>query len=273
MKPLVRFSLIFLTVAILTGIQACQKEEVSNESPELFEQYSHELKSKGMNTFYSHSVPVGEGVARAWIKVTKDNTPLEVGIDLSAEALINLPAYPVQYVLPLPKNKGQNFYSHILFDWNPGGHEPPGIYDIAHFDFHFYIESNDFRMAIPGSFDMDTPVAPQYVPGYYIQLPGIVPEMGVHWADVRSPELNPVTPATFTKTFIWGSYAGEFIFWEPMITRDYLLSEPNEIIPIQPQPAAYQRDGYYANSYQISYTDNPPKYTIALVDLEHHYAE
>ena len=65
MRPLVKFSLAFLSIAALIGIQACQKEEISNEPLQTFDGYSHELKSKGSNTFYTHSVPLGHGVARA----------------------------------------------------------------------------------------------------------------------------------------------------------------------------------------------------------------
>ena len=225
------------------------------------------------NKFYSKTVSVGNGVARAWIKTLENGDPLEVGIDLTGKALMNLPDEPMQYVLPLPKNKGNYFYNHVLFDWNPAGHEPPGIYDIPHFDFHFYITSSEYREAIP---PMNPPYfdpAPDdmYVPTNYMELPGLVPGMGAHWVDSTSAELPPILE-TFTKTFIWGSYDGEFIFWEPMITRDYLLTHPDEIIAI-PQPEAYQKDGWYAMDYKITYSMNPEKYTIALVNMVYKEAE
>jgi hypothetical protein len=269
MKNLFRTTLNLLLISVLIGFYSCQKEELSDTlNSDL------ELKSSTMNTFYSKTVPIGNGIARAWIQVNKNGDPLSVGINLSGKALMNLPDEPQAYVLELPKNKGNNFYTHVLFDWNPQGHEPPGIYDIPHFDFHFYTIPNEERLSIPplAPPNYDTPPAAQYIPSNYFQLPGLVPEMGAHWADGTSPELQMPQLAVFTHTFIWGSYNGEFIFWEPMITRDYLMTQPDEVFPI-PQPASYQKDGWYATDYTISYSARPDEYTVALLNLVYHDGE
>jgi hypothetical protein len=44
--------------------------------------------------------------------------------------------------------------------------------------------------------------------------------MGNHLLDSQSPEMKDSLP--FTTTFIYGAYEGELIFWEPMITLDFL---------------------------------------------------
>jgi len=265
MRKFIRSALNLFLVAALVGVYSCQEVEV----PEPLTS-DLELKSKTMNTFYSKSVPVGNGVARAWIQVEKNGDPISVGINLSGKALMNLPEEHAVYVLELPKNKGHNFYTHVLFDWNPGGHEPPGVYDLPHFDFHFYTIPSEEREAIPF---MPPPYKDdadgQYIPPLYVPLPGLIPEMGAHWADVTSPELQDPPLAEFTHTFIWGSYEGEFIFWEPMVTREYLLTQPDEVFSIN-QPVAYQKDGWYATDYQISYSMKPNEYTVALLNLTYH---
>jgi hypothetical protein len=55
-----------------------------------------------------------------------------------------------------------------------------------------------------------------------------IPRMGTHWPDMRSPELqgmlgNPQGYRPFTTTFIYGSWDGDFIFAEPMITRAFIM--------------------------------------------------
>lgn len=265
MKNLYLFLLIILG---MIGAQSCQKDDMlpnNEQSSEL----DLALKSKTVNTFYSSTIPLGNGVARGWIKVNKDGDPMEVGINLSEKALMNLPDVPMQYVIELPKTKGNHFYTHALFDWNPQGHEPDGIYTLPHFDFHFYIISNEERMAIPPrDISYQDSIPPnQYIPENYVELPGLVPGMGAHWVDIYSPELPP-TFAKFTHTMIWGSYQGEFIFWEPMITREYLMTQTNEVFAIA-QPTAYQKDGWYATDYRISYSENPSEYSVALINLRH----
>ena len=60
--------------------------------------------------------------------------------------------------------------------------------------------------------------------------------MGVHWIDVRSPELQgllgkPERAKPFTATFIHGAWNGKFIFDEPMVTRAHLLAKKSATDP------------------------------------------
>ena len=262
---------ILLAVGVITLLQACQKDGSFNSQLNSGEFAKTEFPGNSERTFYSPTLPIGNGIVRAWVSQNNNGDPVAVGVNLSEKALENLPAVPAQYVLILPKNKGKNLYTHVLLDWNPQGHEPAHVYDVPHFDVHFYIIPNEDRLEI-GPNDADefaNAPASKYVPEYYLQLPGGVPQMGAHWADLLSPELNG---GSFTKTFILGSYDGNFIFWEPMITRAYLLSHPDVIVSIR-QPSAFQRDGYYAKDYKISYSDSPKEYTIALMNLVYHNGE
>jgi len=230
-----------------------------------------ELLTAGVNSYFSPDLTVGLGLARAWVSENASGEPTEVGISLSESSLDSLPSVETDYVFELPKERGKNFYTFVMLNWNPHGHDPIQIYGLPHFDVHFYIVPNEMRMAI-GPDDMKqfaNAPATKYVPEKYILVPGGVMAMGAHWADVTSPEFNG---SKFTKTFLWGSYDGNFIFWEPMITREYLLSHPDENITLK-QPSAYQRDGYYPTRYRVSYSPSEKSYTIAITDLEFHKGE
>jgi hypothetical protein len=163
---------------------------------------------------------------------------------------------------------------------------------VPHFDFHFYTITQAERDAI-------VPTDPQYkekankipsiefVPPFNAALapPGMapadvaVPKMGVHWVDVRSPELQrllgrPDAYKPFTSTFIHGSWNGRVTFWEPMITRTHILAKKtaidpavrDQIIPI-PTPARYQEPGYYPSAYRITWDAKAKEYRIALTQL------
>jgi hypothetical protein len=106
-----------------------------------------------------------------------------------------------------------------------------------------------------------------------------VPMMGLHWLDVRSPELqkltgNPGGWAPFTKTFIYGTWDGQFIFDEPMITRAYILAKKtatdpavvDEIIPV-PTAQKYSPAGYYPSAYRITWDAQQKEYRIAVTQL------
>jgi hypothetical protein len=106
--------------------------------------------------------------------------------------------------------------------------------------------------------------------------------MGVHWMDVRSPELqglagHPENAKPFTKTFLYGSWDGKFIFDEPMITRAYLMAKhdatdpavSDERIPV-PTAAHYAPAGSYPSAYRLTYDAKAKKYRIALTQLATH---
>lgn len=257
MKNSIKLMLFFLVIPALSLMESCHLDDEVIFPP------GSEMDP---HTFFGPSVAVGNGDARAWVSEDKKGIPKSVGINFSQEALDGLTDEFMQFVLPLPEGRGKGFYTHALLDWNPEGHEPPGVYDLPHFDFHFYYVPNEERLAIGPNDSIQFANAPDsiYVPPFYLQTPGGVPQMGAHWVDLMAPELNG---GVFSKTFIWGSYDGKFIFLEPMVTVDYLLTHPQDMIPLR-QPAAYQRDGWYPTKYKISYSSTQDDYTIALTNLK-----
>ncbi len=253
-----------LLVAATMMLASCQKEEPMIDSSTSDQTMVDQRKE--VMTFYGPAQPLGNGVVRAWVSQDQNGIPLSVGLSMSDKALQNLPADPRQYSLALPTHVSINF-THVLFDWNPQGHEPPGVYDSPHFDFHFYTMPLATRLSI-GPFDstqFSNAPAAMYRPPAYLHTPGGVPQMGAHWIDLLAPEFNG---QPFSRTFIYGSYDGEFIFYEPMITLAHLLSQPDEVLPIR-QPQAVKHTGYYPLNYMIKYSTNPKQYIVAITDLTH----
>jgi hypothetical protein len=268
MKRTFRNVLISMIAVTAVTIQSCQKDEPLNLKNETS---SGDVKTQGISTFYGPTVPFAGGTARAWVQVNGNGNgdPIAVGINLSANALENLPAENESFVLEFPKNKGGNFYKHMLVDWNPQGHLP--FYGLPHFDFHFYIIPNEQRLQISGDdlAGFNNLPGTQYIPPMYMNVPGGVPQMGAHWVDLLAPEF---TGGEFTRTYIWGTFDGQVIFFEPMITTAFLLTHPNETLALR-QPQSYQVDGWYPTDYRITYSTSPNQYTIALMNLVYHEGE
>jgi hypothetical protein len=86
--------------------------------------------------------------------------------------------------------------------------------------------------------------------------------MGNHLLDSQSPELqNP--PGPFTRTFIFGSFDGKLIFWEPMITHAFLTRTTSECFPIR-QPERFEVGGYYPTAYCIRHDKGEKRRTVSL---------
>ncbi len=269
------------------------------------------VRDEGMPTVrhYGKKVKVGNGSIRTYI-VTQQHLggqPLEIGVAMTEDAMEGLPAPMAMtaeemkkaghanmtvYLLDLPKYNPTP-YKFVQFDWNAAGHEPAGVYDLPHFDFHFYTVPVEVRNSIVPSDPRYAEKAASYPAAefrapFYIDAATpagappaavVVPQMGMHWLDVRSPELqgmagNPAGYKPFTKTFIYGSWDGQFIFDEPMITRDYIMAKRSatdpavrdEIIPVS-VPARRNPAGYYPGAYRITWDAAAKEYRIALTQL------
>jgi len=258
----------------------------------------------GAHRQYGTPQKVGNGTVRTYVVLDQKNAgrPLEVGVALSEQALEGLPA-PVaspdpmanmhMYTLDLPAGNPTQ-YKFVQFDWNPKGHEPDSVYDKPHFDFHFYTVPVEVRNSImPSDPQYATKAAnypaPEYRAPFYIDAATAaggappaavtVPMMGLHWLDVRSPELqklagNPAAYREFTKTFIYGTWDGQFIFDEPMITKAYILEKKtatdpsvvDEVIPVS-TAAQYSPAGFYPSAYRITWDAQQKEYRIALTQL------
>lgn len=218
---------------------------------------------------------VGNGSAWTWVESGANGTPVRIGVTFTEAALSGLPTElpdtgtkDWEHPLPLPAQAAVAPFTHVTMNWNPHGHIPPGVYDVPHFDFHFYIISPTEREKITCEGEdsekcFRKPDA-RYLPVDYTLPPGTeFPRMGVHWIDPTSPEFNK---QPFNKTFIYGSYDGQLAFIEPMVAKNYLETKPNIEADIK-LPAEYQEHGYYPGAYSINYDPALKEFTISLEDL------
>lgn len=251
-----------LAVSFLAFTTACDNEEDTNP-----------LANK---TLYGKSVAMGDGTGRTWATFDVNGKPLEVGVSISEEAVKSLPqddhsnyeGHIIYYEMELPAELKQHTpFNHVVVDWNPMGH-PPEIYQVPHFDAHFYMITSEERKKIgPDNLDPKIKEIPdaKYLPADYIDINVNVPEMGKHWLDKFTPEFNG---HLFNQTFIYGSYAGKVSFYEPMFTLEYLQTLPNDTYTLK-QPADFLKRGlYYPTKYSIRYNKEKKEYNISIGEME-----
>lgn len=225
-------------------------------------------KASKAATYYGDETHVGNGTVRTFVTLNDNGDPQSIGYKFTESMLSGLPdndGMDNMFVLNFPSQASVTGFDHAELDWNPHGHDPLPIYGYPHFDFHFYTVGNgELSKIIPGPDTVS--VDKQYIPKDYVSGVMAVPNMGVHWADTLSSEYHG---QKFTKTFIYGFYRGKMLFVEPMITKEYLETQPNITIPVK-QPAAFQKSGYYPTAYSIHFDPNKSEYTVSLEGLEKH---
>lgn len=224
---------------------------------------------------------MGAGTVQSFVTLDTTGAPTVIGVTMSAGALEQLPPRAnttsrcfdmdgdgrhtghecigdLERILNVPVDAAAGLpFKWITVNWNAAGHPAP--YNRAHFDFHFYTADRALIEAItPGRcgelvdcahFTRATrPLPPQYHPAGHINVGAVVPRMGNHLLDSSSPEIRDSLP--FTRTFIYGAYEGQLIFWEPMITLDFLKQTRDACFPIS-QPQGFRQAGYYPTQYCI----------------------
>ncbi|MER5336982.1 hypothetical protein [Micromonospora sp. NPDC002717] len=249
----------------------------------------------GVCASYGQSSRMGNGTIRAFSQ-SRNGVPHTIGLVMGVNALDGLPSHPPTaglwcydvngdgvtdqhtectggYEHPLRlsdefRSRVNTPFQYVLMNWNPAGHLPEHIYDRPHFDVHFYMNSNEERLAIrPGPCGMlvncddwevgRQPVPAKYMPADYSDFGAVEPGMGNHLIDLNGPELNG---QPFTHTFIYGSYAGRLTFYEPMVTQDWYRKLASGAVsdgcfPIK-QPQAWQTAGWYPTTYCLRHREN-----------------
>jgi hypothetical protein len=167
-------------------------------------------------------------------------------------------------------------FKWALLNWNPHGHIPPGIYDKAHFDVHFYIDPIEAVFAIetgpcgPERVRCDQfararlPVPKNYMHPDFKDVEAVAPAMGNHLVDPAAPEFRG-TP--FTRTWIYGVYDGRVTFYEEMVTVEFMKSRPDTCYPIK-AAVAVAIAGRYPTRSCIRYSKDRSEYTVSLEGFE-----
>ena len=248
-------------LAVLTG---CRGESARSDTP---------VPASASDTVFGPSQGLGNGSAKTYITLDGDGRPTAVGVRLSRTALEGLPPSGAMLMLDFPDQAETTAFDHVMLNWNPQGHEPVELFGKPHFDVHFDMVDMAAMHAIDPS-DPDYAAKAEhlpeakYVPQDYAVPPGpspaaqAVPGMGVHWIDATDTSLVPGS-YDFQHIVLNGTWDGRHTFYEPMITRAFLMSGPDVEQPLK-QPQAYQLTAYYPTTYGIRVDEQTEEYVISL---------
>jgi hypothetical protein len=255
------------------------------------------------------SADLGNGTVSTFVEMDEAGDLVSIGVRLSASAVDDLPLEPDgtapcfdadgdgtedprtecfmmlrrDLLLPPAASHAVAPFGYVQFNYNPEGHPPPAppVYAEPHFDFHFYlIDLQDVREIRTGTcgFFIDcevferarVPVPERYMPAGYIEVGAAAGEEGNHLLLSTAPELGD-PPAPFTQTFIFGSYDGHIIFYEPMIAASVFKQGLDECHEIS-RPAAWEVAGSYPTRYCMRYLQDEEAYTVSLESFVHRNA-
>lgn len=111
-------------------------------------------------------------------------------------------------------------------------------------------------------------IPPMYIHSDFINVGAAESRMGNHLVDATSGEWHGLE---YKETWIYGSYGGKIVFWEPMITVAYLLNNPYECKDLK-LPEAYMESGFYPTQYCMRYLPGRDEYRISLEGFKYREA-
>ncbi|MBK8247638.1 MAG: DUF5602 domain-containing protein [Gemmatimonadetes bacterium] len=230
-----------------------------------------ETSAPRRTTYRGPQVAVGAGMAWTEAVFGSSEELEELSVVFDEGALRNLPpTLPnTEFIIPMPTQAPTTVYRHIGINWQPSGHPPSMVYTVPHFDVHYYLISMSERDAM-------TPADPTFAakaakapppgeaPPNYRQDPMAIPRMGSHWGDSTANEHHG---SPFTSTMIYGFYDGRMIFIEPMMSKAFLESKPNETKALK-IPAKYPAPGRYPTSYSVAFDPTTKEYRVSLLGMQ-----
>jgi hypothetical protein len=247
---------------------------------------------------------LGEGFLQSVYRRAPDGSPQMVGVTISERAMQTLPTKPrhdantcfdfngddtidsiaecaggTERVLWLPRIKGLPF-QWMLVNWQSFGHGPPHVFDLPHFDLHYFIQDYEARNLIrtgPCGLVMNCkdlarsqlPVPERFHPPGF-DGPGASGRMGNHIANTRAP---PYTGEPLTQAFAYGTYGGHISFWEPVLSTAWLTAEKprSSCLTIAWAPEV-ELSGYYPHKTCAAYRRAESDYLLSLEGFEYRKA-
>jgi hypothetical protein len=252
----------------------------------------------GPSRLPGHRIALGNGTVTSYALVEADGTPRALGVAFSATALEGLPTSSDghhcfdrngdgvtdpdteclrshEHVIPLPDAVARRTdvpFKWVLLNWNPAGHVPPGIYDVPHFDVHFYLARIEDVFALragpcgPEFIRCDQfeagrkPVPSNYMHPDFKDVQAVVPAMGNHLIDLTGPEFHG---QPFTRSWIFGVYDGSVTFYEEMVALAHLRARPSACAPIKSPPAVRQA-GLYPTVSCLRHDPGTGEYSVSI---------
>ena len=225
-------------------------------------------------TFFSTEQGIGNGSAKLFVTRDADGVPTAYGFRIEEAALSGLDSTDLSLGFEMLAEGSEIPVKYATLDWNPHGHEPAMIFDVPHFDMHFYTMTRaELDAEIdPSDADFQTKAdnfpGADYIPADYI-VPGppgapaeAIPGMGVHWVDSK----DPLAPGSFTEVLIYGTWDGDLTFIEPMMTVDWMKTKATVSESVK-QPAKYQIDGYWPTTYTVAFDTATNEYVVTMGGL------
>lgn len=233
-------------------------------------------------TEWGRSVELGDGEIRTFVtrreRTLRKDKPTLVGIWFSADALSGLPPDHTEDLIDFPATDITPF-TFTQINWNPHGHAPEGIYSIPHFDFHYYLTDRSILDEIDsGSCEgVEAPVScetyerateqlpSRAMPPGYIDVGAVEPRMGNHLINPTALEFQGTQ---FAHTFIWGAFDGRLIFFEPMITKEFIEQRNEEVRTSIAMPETFPEAGWYPTTYVIRYLGDQNAHAVTFEEFE-----
>ncbi|MEU1376880.1 hypothetical protein ABZ442_24935 [Streptomyces triculaminicus] len=280
--PLGLALLLALTVSSVSAVESTRSQASAATAAEDAPAGSGSAQS--LRSF--NKVSLGDGFVETLYSADSANQPQVLAVRVDAAAMNSLPMSPVhdgqtcfdkdgdgisletdcasghERDLWLPKLNGLPF-QWLMFDWQAHGHGPSHVFDKPHFDMHFFIQDFTARNQIrTGPCNLvincdDDAKAKKTVPAPFAPegwgMPGAAGRMGNHIVD---PNAAPANGGPFTQAFAYGTWDGHISFWEPVINKDWVVTEKPSACRSVPQTPAVEVTGFYPTQMCTRYGAN-----------------
>lgn len=232
--------------------------------------------------------PLGAGQVRSFVKTDAKGVPTELGVAFTKEALDNLPQNcktdkipatsmwvicdggkmndALVTILNTPPAGASTHVKTMELSWLAYGHAPEHVWDKAQFDIHFNYDSP--MGGLDESKFYVNPPTPDLPAGYEVLphsgFPWNTPAQKFHSHSADPKESPEFAGGPFTTNFLYTTYNGQVLGYEPYVTLDYLKAQTTPKVIAVKTPAVYPKTGYYPTAMRVGWDESMKAYVIAL---------
>ncbi len=217
--------------------------------------FLNNANTNGEVTTYGPTVPMGNGTGRAYMTV-RGNVPISAGVELSAQAMTNLPLPPpgqlaTEFIFPAPPEVAATTpYQQVSLFYSPG-HPPPDQQDVPHIHPTWWnIAPADRAQIQPNTPGATASIAPNEIPANHITLAAFafIPTVGQLWID-------PVIPGYKETPMVTTAYEYRFFNHHMVLisldAANTFMNNKLDYIAAVEVPQTYPKPGYYPTEYHI----------------------
>ncbi len=247
---IVSISLIFIGLTFMFFVCCTQYEIEESPRPELEE-------------IQGESFVIGNGQARSFVKVDKNQNLVSLGVGISETALDKLQVteqHSFSFLIDMPEIGGSSPVDHIALDWMYNEQYSEQAKP-THLGVQFYTIMLAERLSIVANEEERPEVYSEFIPKNFVPFTETKEGSGTYWME---ESILKTDETDYNHSVIFRSHNGELTFVEPAISIDFLRSKKSIHSSVS-SSVEFGKTEFSYEKYVVYFDEQTREYVVSIL--------